>query len=317
MKIHFIINPKSGRKGALRLLPVIEEFSRTYKLSSTIALTQGPGHATTLAREAVNQGFERIVAVGGDGTMNEVAQALLHQNSALGLLPCGSGNGLARFLKLPTSPIEALKIATSKNSYIKKIDTGSVNGLPFFNVMGLGLDADVSRRFNLLPKRGLPSYAKAAIQAFIGRKTEHCDIQCDGNAYPLDILLISIANSNQYGNGAIIAPNALVDDGLLDLIAIKPIGIMGALSLASKLFAGTIDKSVFVKRIEGRRFNIQRAQPGLIHTDGESHDTGALVKVEIISSSLRIACSNKLIDQKKKSKILKDKTQQESFSLTL
>jgi len=317
MKIHFIINPKSGRKGALRLLPVIQEFSNSLKLNHTIALTEGQGHATALAKTAVKQGYERIVAVGGDGTMNEVAQALLHEKSALGLLPCGSGNGLARFLKLPTSPIEALKIATARSSYIKTIDTGTVNGLPFFNVMGLGLDADVSCRFNLLPKRGLPSYTKAGIQAFLERKTEHCVITSEGDTYSLDVLLISIANSNQYGNGAIIAPNAEVDDGLLDFIAIKPLGILGALSLATKLFTGTIDKSTFVNRRAGRRFSIQRKQRGLIHTDGESHETDACVKVEIISRSLRIACSSKFMLGKSKTKILRDKNHEESFSLTL
>jgi diacylglycerol kinase (ATP) len=317
MKIYFIINPKSGRISAARLHPVIETFCKENKLNSTIVLTEGPGHATKLAKDALKEGFERIVAVGGDGTMNEVAQALLHQKAALGLIPCGSGNGLARFLKLPSNPIEALKIATSKSSYIKTIDTGNVNGLPFFNVMGLGLDADVSQRFNLLPKRGLPSYTKAAIQAFLGRKTEHCIVESDGYTYPLDILLISIANSNQYGNGAIIAPKAEVDDGLLDLVAIKPIGITGALSLASKLFLGTIDKSIFVKRLEGRHFTITRKDSVIIHTDGESHQSGATIKVEVVSRSLRIACSSKHLDKKEKLKASRNKTQDESFSLML
>jgi YegS/Rv2252/BmrU family lipid kinase len=317
MKIYFIINPKSGRRSAVRLQPTIDDFAKAHKLDYTIVLTEGPYHATKLAKEALQQGFERIIAVGGDGTMNEVAQALLHQKAALGLIPCGSGNGLARFLKLPSSPVEALKIATSKNAYIKTIDTGTVNGLPFFNVMGLGLDADVSQRFNSLPKRGLPSYTKAAIQAFLGRKTEHCIVESDGDSYPLDVLLISIANSNQYGNGAIIAPKAEVDDGLLDLIAIKPIGIMGALSLATKLFSGTIDRSIFVKKIEGRHFTITRTHADIIHTDGESHQSGKTVNIEVVSRSLRIACSSKHLDKKERTKAVGNRTQDDSFSLML
>ena len=131
MKIYFIINPKSGRRSAARLHPVIESFAKEHKLNSSIVLTEGPGHATKLAQEALKQGFERIVAVGGDGTMNEVAQALLHQKPALGLIPCGSGNGLARFLKLPSNPIEALKIATSKKSISKRLIPEVLMAFPF------------------------------------------------------------------------------------------------------------------------------------------------------------------------------------------
>lgn len=289
MKTRFIFNPFSGRN---RRRPGLAGMIRDY-ISANIAdadfvTTDAPGHATELAREAVHAGCTQVVAVGGDGTMNEVAQALLHTPAALALVPCGSGNGLALHLGLPTSMMPALALIAGNANRIAALDTGAANGLPFFNAMGLGLDADVSRRFNGLVKRGLPAYARTAIRAIREIRTERVSIASGGHREALDILLVAVANSDQYGNNARIAPGARVDDGSLDLVAVGPVSLAGAATLAGRLFLGTFDQSPHVRRLRGPRFAIERVAPGIIHTDGETHEAGTTIEVVVRPRSLRV-----------------------------
>lgn len=291
MKTRFIFNPTSGRnRKRPRLAGMLRSFITSRSLDAEVMTTEGPGHATELAREAALSGCQQVVAVGGDGTMNEVAQALLHTPAALALVPCGSGNGLALHLGLPTGLADALDLIarTGTAGRIASLDTGTANGRPFFNAMGLGLDADVSRRFNTLAKRGLPAYARTALAAFRDLCTERVTISTAGDRDTLDILLVAVANSDQYGNNARIAPGARVDDGALDLIAVRPVGLFGAAALATRLFTGRFDQSPDVRRMRGERFLIERLKPGLIHTDGETHDTTATVEVVVRPRSLRV-----------------------------
>lgn len=289
MKTSFIFNPHSGRNRRRPWLAgAIREFIAAQRLDAELATTEGPGHATELARAAVRAGHGVVVAVGGDGTMNEVAQALLHTPTALALVPCGSGNGLALHLGLPRSLTGALELAGGVGGRVATVDTGTVNGRPFFNAMGLGLDADVSHRFNRLTRRGLPAYARTAFAALRELRSQRCHIAGGGRREELDALLVTVANSDQYGNNARIAPGARVDDGALDLVAIKPVGFVGAAMLVARLFLGSVHRSPHVARLRGPRFQIRRPTSGLIHTDGESHVTGAIVEVAVQPRSLRV-----------------------------
>jgi len=291
MRLRFIVNPRSGRhRRNARLHPMLRQFIAERRLDADVVQTEGPGHATLLAREAAGAGCQRIVAVGGDGTMNEVAQALLHCPVALALVPCGSGNGLARHIGLPESPRLALELSVDESAGMRILDTGTAAGRPFFNVTGMGLDADVSRRFNKIIRRGLPAYARTVISAYTGRRSQICTIRTSTGSETLEIILISVANSEQYGNGAVIAPGARVDDGFLDLIAIRPLGVVAAAFLACRLFLGNFDGSTRVRRIRGARFEIERPASGLIHTDGECHTAGAKFEVAVVPGSLRIVC---------------------------
>jgi diacylglycerol kinase (ATP) len=289
MRTRFIFNPKSGRpRRNAGILPMLRDFIAARALHADICSTEGPGHATEIARDAVNEGYLRVVAVGGDGTVNEVAQALIHTPVAMGLVPCGSGNGLALHLGLPKTAEGALLLAAGTDVRVAEMDTGTANGLVFVNVMGLGLDAEVARRFNTLTKRGLPAYARTALAAFFGRSTVTFHVSAGSQRETIDALLVSVANSDQYGNNARIAPNARVDDGLLDLAAIRPVGLFSAAVLGARLFAGSFEKSSRVRHLRASKFLIERPSAGLIHTDGETHMAGACVEVSVQTRSLRI-----------------------------
>ncbi len=289
MKTCFIVNPTSGRnRRRPGLAADLRDFISSRSLDAVVETTESPGHATQLARNAAFRGCPQVVAVGGDGTMNEVAQALVHTPTALALVPCGSGNGLALHLGVPTSLLPALDLVAGSAARVALIDTGSANGHPFFNAMGLGLDADVSRRFNTLTSRGLPAYIRTAITSLRQIRTERVFISTAGQRQTIDILLVAVANSDQYGNNARIAPGARVDDGSLDLVAVRPVGLLGAASLVPRLFSGRFDQSPHVCRLRGPRFVIERPVAGLIHTDGETHETGATVGILVHPGSLRI-----------------------------
>jgi len=268
---------------------LIRAFIAHHRLEADLVWTEQPGEATDLARAAVADGFERIVAVGGDGTINEIARTLVGPSVALALLPCGSGNGLARHAGVPLQPPRALELLIDASARFVNIDTGAANGHPFFSVMGAGFDAEISLRFNRLARRGLVGYLRTGPGVFSSYHGETVAIG-DGNGrrVTMDAYLTAVANSDQYGNGARIAPGARVDDGLLDLVAVPRPGVVGALAMAARLFLGSFDRSPQVCRMRSARFVIERPAPGLIHTDGEPHETSARVEVVVLPRSLRL-----------------------------
>jgi len=290
MKIRFIFNPCSGKNRRRPwLVPVIREFIANHRLDAEVIPTERPGHATQLAREALAAGCDWVVAVGGDGTMNEVAQALIGAPAALGLVPCGSGNGLALHLGIPTNPRAALRLLADPRARVVAIDTGTANGHPFCNAMGVGFDAEISRRFNRLARRGFLAYARTGLAAWFRFLPQTVTISNGyGSAERLEALIVAVANSDQYGNYARIAPRARVDDGALDLIAVRPLNLLSTATLVARLFTGSVDRSTRVRRLRGRRFVIERPTPGILHTDGETHLTEARVEVVVRPHSLRI-----------------------------
>ena len=289
MKSCFIFNPHSGaNRRRPEFAGYIRDFIRTRGVDADFAITDGPGHATQMAALAARAGCAVVVAVGGDGTVNEVAQGLIGTPTALALVPCGSGNGLALHLGLPRSPLEALRLATGVGASVATIDTGTANGRPFVNAMGLGLDAVVGERFNRLTRRGLQGYTRAAWAAFRSFQPTRVRITGGGGDETLDVLLVAVANSDQYGNHARIAPGARVDDGQLDLVAIRAVGIAAAALLVPRLFLGNLDRSRHVVRLTGPQFVIERPAPAVLHTDGETHFAAGRVQVAVKPRSLRL-----------------------------
>lgn len=286
----FILNPVSGsRRSARRRLRRLRDWiSRHPTLGDApIVVTEAPGHGATLTRAAVEQGARRIVAVGGDGTMNEIAGVLAGTGVVFGLVPTGSGNGLAGHLRLPTDIDEALDVATGDN--VVAIDTGTVNGHAFFNVMGSGFDAEIGRLFNQTANRGFFNYVATTLRQFFSYPLQRYDVRADNAELSMRAFLLAVANSTQYGNNARIAPRAQVDDGLLDIVAVTSRHPIDAMGLAARMFAGSIDRSPHVVTCRARSITVRRSAPGLIHTDGEVISTEADLQIEIRPRSLRIA----------------------------
>jgi YegS/Rv2252/BmrU family lipid kinase len=287
VKTRFIFNPRSGHNvGKPSPLELTRAFMREHAPQSELIFTERARHANELARQAVEDGCERVVAIGGDGTLNEVAAALVDTGAVLGLVPCGSGNGLGRHLGIPRPDQSAFD--TLLHGRVRAIDTGTANGIPFFNVMGLGFDAEISHRFNQLARRGLSSYIKTTCGALLHYRTKTYHIRNETTSLITPAFIIAVANSDQYGNNCIIAPGARLDDGLLDLTVIRRVSFLNALPLIGRLFAGRLGGGKNISRLQGAHFTIGRAAPGLIHTDGEVHETGAIVEIAVRPQSLRV-----------------------------
>ena len=288
LRTAFVVNPISGRPASrAHRAERLAAFIATHRLNAEVMVSQSPGHAVELARHAVEERYDSVVSVGGDGTMNEVASMLIGQETNLGIVPCGSGNGLARDLGVPLGFDPALEALL--DARVRVIDTGSVNGLPFFNVAGLGLDANISDRFNRSRERGLLSYFRLGFEALFRTPIEHLVIEPAGApAVSVPSFMTAIANSTQYGNNARIAPRAALDDGRLDVVVVTSGNPVVAIWLGLRSFAGTLDRARAVRSLQAPGFTIRRAAAGPIHTDGEVHVCPATVEVRVVPRSLRV-----------------------------
>lgn len=290
MKLRFIFNPHSGHN--LRnphLLNRTREFIREHQLDATVVATERPRHATELARQAIDEGCDTVVAIGGDGTMNEVATALIDRPATLGLIPCGSGNGLGRHLGIPKPNRHAFN--TLLHGKPRLIDTGEANGRVFFNVMGLGFDAEISERFTKVTRRGFRAYIRTTLSAWRSYQPQTVVIRSGEQVIESSAFILAVANSDQFGNDCYIAPGAQVDDGILDLTILKPVNVFQAVPLGLRLFCARLDGSRHVERMRGTEFVIQRPSAGPIHTDGEPFTTTAEVRVSVRPRSLRVLVS--------------------------
>jgi diacylglycerol kinase (ATP) len=284
--ILFIINPISGGKNKSELPLLIGKLLDPVKFFPSYSFTEYAGHAAELAEEAANRNFDVIVAVGGDGTINEVASKVRKFNKVLGIIPFGSGNGLARFLKIPLKAASAVQVINRLN--ILKIDTGLFNGNGFFNMAGMGFDAYISSIFAEDKSRGLSGYLKLGLKEVLNYKAQTYDLVIDGKEYTFKAFLISIANSSQYGNNAHIAPAASVTDGLFDICIVKEFPIMKLPVLAYQMLTATTHQSKFVDIIKGREIIIRRPEEGAIHIDGEPMFMGKDLQVSILPLSLNV-----------------------------
>lgn len=287
-RVRFIFNPRSGHNARNPwLLERTRAFIAEHRLDATVVPTERPRHATELALRALEDRCGLVVAIGGDGTMNEVACALVGTDTALGLVPCGSGNGLGRHLGIPGPGRGAFRALLE--GHTRLIDTGVAAGHPFFNAMGLGFDAEISARFNNLSSRGLPAYARTALRTLLGYRPAEYTIHAVGAPeLKARAFLVAVANSDQYGNDCYIAPHARVDDGRLDLTLLRKLTVFNALPLTERLFTKRIDGSPSIVRLRSTRFLIERDAPGLLHTDGEVFSCDRQVEVAVRPASLKI-----------------------------
>lgn len=279
----FIINKKSGTR-YVSLEDDIAGWGRVNAIKYEIEFTQYPKHATEIARQQA-AGFDVIVAVGGDGTINEVAQGLTHTSSALGIIPCGSGNGLARHLKISLQPAKALKQLSSGTQLI---DTLLVNGHFSVNLAGIGFDGHIAHLFGKSGKRGFSSYAKIVFQEFFNYQENEYQLEIDGEKSSHKLLMLSIANSGQFGNNAVIAPQASMCDSLLDICLVKKIPVYQTPVFACQLFSEKAHRSPFVKIKKAKSLKIKSASPLPLHVDGEPREINTDFEVSILPQSLRV-----------------------------
>jgi diacylglycerol kinase (ATP) len=282
----FIVNPSSGRKTIPTLERDIAAACKANQTEHSIIYTTGPGHATTLAREASQNSIDVVFAIGGDGTVNEVAKGLINSPTIMGVIPKGSGNGLARHLGISMKPNAALSVLSTGKIFL--MDTISVNGETSVNVSGIGFDGHIASLFGKSGKRGLREYVTLAATEF--RKFKNFPIEgiIDGQTYSSEAFILAFANSSQFGNNATISPAASVCDGVMDICVIKKVPLLQALGFAGKMFTRRMHKSAFVKIIKAKSasFTFPNAMP--VHVDGEGREASPTFNIEMRPGSLRV-----------------------------
>ncbi|MFA6118499.1 MAG: YegS/Rv2252/BmrU family lipid kinase [Parachlamydiales bacterium] len=284
-KIYFIINPKSGTSNKKNIEKLIHRFVDVSKYHYEIEYTHGPNHATSLSAKAVELGYNIIVGVGGDGTINEVAKGLINTTSILGIIPCGSGNGVANHLKIPKDPILALKLINRSTFSI--IDTVNVNDKFFLGIAGIGFDAHIAGKFANMKKRGFLSYAKLVLLEFFKYKSNNFELIIDGDSINKEGFLLSFAKSTQYGNDIKIAPLAKIDDGHLQIAILKYPPFYAILDIILKLKNGSIHKSKYYETIKCKTLMVKNYNT-LAHLDGEPHHFEGQMDFKVFPKSLKI-----------------------------
>ena len=277
--ITFIVNPISGTKSKDALPLLVKQLIDDSLYECEIIKTEYAGHAAELASQCVNDHIDICVAVGGDGTVNEVARSLAHSETALGIIPCGSGNGLARHLCLPMDMKQALQVINAgKTDYF---DYGVINDQPFFCTCGMGFDAYVSLKFSESGKRGLATYVENVLKEGLTYKPDTYIITDESGNHQYNAFLVACANASQYGNNAYIAPEASMQDGLLDVIIMEPFNIIEAAKVGFDLFAKTLKSNKHIKTFQARSIHIHRNESGAVHFDGDPTKMGTDIDVRI------------------------------------
>lgn len=285
-KAVFIINLISGTSDKAAIPGLIDQYLDKTQFEYEIAVTQYAGHASEIAAKAKDDGVDVVVAVGGDGTVNEVARAIVHSSTALGIIPCGSGNGLARHLLLPLNVRKAIEVIN--RCEIRQLDYGIINDYPFFCTCGMGFDAFVSMKFAEAGKRGPITYVENVLREGLKYKPETYTIENESGTLQYKAFLISCANASQYGNNAYIAPQASMSDGLMDVIIMEPFDVFEAPQISIEMFSKTLDKNSKIKTFRTRHLHIRRDKPGVIHYDGDPVMTGADIDVELKPKGINI-----------------------------
>ena len=289
-KIAFIVNPISGTSDKKHIIGLIPEHLDERRFEWQVCETECRGHATEIAGRAAREGVDIAVAVGGDGTVNEVAQGLVYTETALGIIPCGSGNGLARHLHIPMNPKGALEVLT--DCHVEQLDYGQIDGHPFFCVCGVGFDATISDRFAKAGRRGLLTYVENTIKAGLHYKPDTYELTIDGKEDMVcKAFLIACANASQYGNNAYIAPHASMSDGLMDVTLIEPFPLIEAPKIGLQLFRKSITGNSHVRSFRCERLHIKRTSPGAIHFDGDPKEAGREVDVRMLPKGIRVVVS--------------------------
>jgi diacylglycerol kinase (ATP) len=267
----FIINPISGKGKGTKLIPEIEKICSSKNCSFEIHISKFSGDAKNLAEKALNQKFDFVIAVGGDGTVNEVASIIAGTSTTLGIIPIGSGNGLAREMKIPLDNQAALRFIF--NGEIRKIDTGNCNNHFFACTSGVGFDAHLAHTFLKLQNRGLKGYVQLFLKEFFGYKTKKYFIQTDNETIETDAFLITVANCRQWGNDFFISPKSNYQDGQFEICVIKKFPLYIFPILVYRILCKNIHQSRYYFVIKTNSLILKSNVPNdVFHADGECFD---------------------------------------------
>ncbi len=284
-KVLFLINPISGIGKQKTVETAVQTQIDHEKIEVEIAYTQYAGHARELAADAVGK-FDVVVAVGGDGTVNEAGSSLVNTTTALAIIPTGSGNGLARYLDIPLKVNKAVQVINHME--LRAIDTLKVNDLVSLNVAGIGFDGHISHKFAKLKNRGPAGYVRLITREYTNYKSSTYRIEVDGNAYELPAFMLTFANSSQWGNNIHIAPQAKIDDGLIDVCIIKEFPVYEGPSLLISILDQSLDQRRYDVVTQAKDIVIESDNKLVGHVDGEPVDLGKKARINIHPLSLRV-----------------------------
>lgn len=284
-KICFIINPIAGVSQQKKVERLIAQHIDTSLFDYEVKHTLAPKHATLLAQQAVKENFFIVAAVGGDGSLNEVAKGLLGSDTIMAIIPVGSGNGLARHLQIPLNVKNAIRLLNAGN--LKIIDTVKLNDDFFLNVAGVGFDAHIGLKFSQYGKRGFFSYVKLILREFSSYKEQEYEITVDGKTSRSKAFLITLANGSQWGYNAYISPLSIIDDGRLEIAILKDVSRFNFFYLAYKLFSKKLHLTAHLEILKAKEVIIKQKNI-IVHIDGEPIETGATIVAKINPSSLKI-----------------------------
>jgi len=285
-KAWFIVNPKAGHGIRTPMRPLIEAVFDATGWDVVLAESLHPGHAHQLCAQAVADGAGIVVAVGGDGTVNEVAGALTRTSIPLGIVPTGSGNGLARHFGIPVDTGRALRIVHGGHAVV--VDSLVVNGNRCMNVAGAGFDAFIASRFAEAPRRGFLTYLKLVMRHYFRYRPVTMRLRFDGRELPVEALLVDAANGSQFGNGACIAPGADPGDGRLDLVILRKIPWTHIPITVARLYSGRLDKSPFLQQFRTTAVSLHASSPVDLHLDGEPAAPVADIQIRLEAATHRM-----------------------------
>lgn len=290
-KIYIIVNPVSGVSNKKNIETKVNSILDKDKFDIKILKTEYAGHGYELARQAALDGIDYVVAVGGDGTVNEIGRGIMNTDTTMGIIPLGSGNGLARDLHISRNVDKALQIINE--GYTIEMDYGMANDRTFFCTCGIGFDADVAYKVAEKKNRGLMMYLREMTDIFFKKDPENYEVNSPEGNYKGDMFLVTCANTGQYGYGAYIAPHADVQDGLLAVSMLSPITLMNVPKIAVQMFNRTLDKNNKLTELLTPEVHIKRKTDGPMHLDGDSYIEGKEIHVRIIPKGLKVIVPEK------------------------
>lgn len=284
-KMLFIVNPIAGSGRKNDVTPLIDEVIDKNIFDYQIKVWEKWSDVSDMVQQGISEGISIFAAIGGDGTVNAVAKSLIGTDKKLAIIPSGSGNGIARHMKIPMNTEKALALINKQKFSVH--DTGLINSIPFIMCAGCGFDAHVAHLFSKRKKRGLHTYIKIIAQEFSTYQPAKYELVIDGKKYQKEAFLICIANCSQFGNNAWIAPKAISSDGKFNITLIKPFLPFVAPALVRRLFLKTIHKSKHVETFSGKKIELFQ-QSNIAQFDGEAFEAGQKISIEINPASINI-----------------------------